>query len=133
MSAAPDREILAIFDEERRTLLTSGYRHESTDHVMRSIPIDLGWGWYILVFVVLAGSTSAVNLTDGLDGLAAGTSAIAFLAYTALATIGWQLSRTPCADASLVWSNTGSFWRLNTIVVGPCARSIATCQVPAGS
>ena len=58
--------------------------------------IDLGWGWYILVFLVLAGSTSAVNLTDGLDGLAAGTSAIAFLAYTALATIGWQLSRTPC-------------------------------------
>ena len=33
--------------------------------------IDLGWGWYILVFLVLAGSTSAVNLTDGLDGLAA--------------------------------------------------------------
>ena len=51
-----------------------------------------------LVFLVLAGSTSAVNLTDGLDGLAAGTSAIAFLAYTALATIGWQLSRTVCAD-----------------------------------
>ena len=61
--------------------------------------IDLGWGWYILVFLVLAGSTSAVNLTDGLDGLAAGTSAIAFLAYTALATIGWQLSRTPCVPA----------------------------------
>jgi phospho-N-acetylmuramoyl-pentapeptide-transferase len=60
--------------------------------------IDLGYGWYALVFLVLAGSTSAVNLTDGLDGLAAGTSAIAFLAYTALATIGWQLSRTVCAD-----------------------------------
>ena len=60
--------------------------------------IDLGYGWYALVFLVLAGSTSAVNLTDGLDGLAAGTSAIAFLAYTALATIGWQLSRTVCSD-----------------------------------
>jgi phospho-N-acetylmuramoyl-pentapeptide-transferase len=60
--------------------------------------IDLGYGWYPLVFLVLAASTSAVNLTDGLDGLAAGTSAIAFLAYTALATIGWQLSRTVCAD-----------------------------------
>ena len=62
------------------------------------IHVDLGWGWYGLVFLVLAGSTSAVNLTDGLDGLAAGTSAIAFLAYTALATVGWQLSRTVCAD-----------------------------------
>ncbi len=78
---------------------TRGSRRGST---CRSIDthIDLGWGWYILVFLVLAGSTSAVNLTDGLDGLAAGTSAIAFLAYTALATIGWQLSRTPCADAA---------------------------------
>jgi phospho-N-acetylmuramoyl-pentapeptide-transferase len=60
------------------------------------IHIDPGYGWYVVVFLVLAGSTSAVNLTDGLDGLAAGTSAIAFLAYTALATIGWQLSRTAC-------------------------------------
>ena len=60
------------------------------------VHIDLGWGWYPFIFLVLAGSTSAVNLTDGLDGLAAGTSAIAFLAYTALATVGWQLSRTVC-------------------------------------
>jgi len=60
--------------------------------------VNLGWGWYVLVFLVLAGSTSAVNLTDGLDGLAAGTSAIAFLAYPALATVGWQLSRTVCAE-----------------------------------
>jgi phospho-N-acetylmuramoyl-pentapeptide-transferase len=63
------------------------------------VHVDLGYGWYPLVFLVLAGSTSAVNLTDGLDGLAAGTSAIAFLAYTALATVGWQLSRTVCDDS----------------------------------
>ncbi|MDX6628297.1 MAG: phospho-N-acetylmuramoyl-pentapeptide-transferase, partial [Gaiellales bacterium] len=49
--------------------------------------IDLGWGWYFLVFLVLAGSTSAVNLTDGLDGLAAGCAAIVFLAYTAMTVI----------------------------------------------
>jgi phospho-N-acetylmuramoyl-pentapeptide-transferase len=60
--------------------------------------IDLGYGWYPFIFLVLAACTSAVNLSDGLDGLAAGTSAIAFLAYTALATIGWQLSRTVCSD-----------------------------------
>src|SRR5262249_55432002 len=49
--------------------------------------VDLGWGWYVLVFLVLAGATNAVNLTDGLDGLAAGTTAIAVLAYTAITTI----------------------------------------------
>jgi phospho-N-acetylmuramoyl-pentapeptide-transferase len=42
-----------------------------------SIPDWLGsmpsWMWYALAFVALVGTTHAVNLTDGLDGLAAGT------------------------------------------------------------
>lgn len=39
------------------------------------------WMVVILVILVLTGSSNAVNLTDGLDGLAAGTSAIAAVAY----------------------------------------------------
>lgn len=43
--------------------------------------VDLGLAYYILVFFVLVGTTNAVNLTDGLDGLAAGTVAVAAVAY----------------------------------------------------
>src|SRR5438094_7251566 len=52
----------------------------------RLIP-DLGW-WYLpfTVFVLVA-SSNAVNLTDGLDGLAISTFAIAAAAYTALAYV----------------------------------------------
>jgi phospho-N-acetylmuramoyl-pentapeptide-transferase len=52
----------------------------------RLIP-DLGW-WYLpfAVFVLVAIS-NAVNLTDGLDGLAISTFAIAAAAYTALAYV----------------------------------------------
>jgi phospho-N-acetylmuramoyl-pentapeptide-transferase len=52
----------------------------------RLIP-DLGW-WYLpfAVFVLVAAS-NAVNLTDGLDGLAISTFAIAAAAYTALAYV----------------------------------------------
>jgi phospho-N-acetylmuramoyl-pentapeptide-transferase len=52
----------------------------------RLIP-DLGW-WYVpfTVFVLVAAS-NAVNLTDGLDGLAISTFAIAAAAYTALAYV----------------------------------------------
>ena len=52
----------------------------------RLIP-DLGW-WYLpfTVFVLVA-SSNAVNLTDGLDGLAISTFAIAAGAYTALAYV----------------------------------------------
>ena len=45
---------------------------------------DLGPFYYVLIFFVLVGSTNAVNLTDGLDGLAAGTTTVAALAYMAI-------------------------------------------------
>ena len=39
----------------------------------------------MLVFFIIAGAANAVNLTDGLDGLAAGTSIIALFTLTAMA------------------------------------------------
>src|ERR1700704_507652 len=47
--------------------------------------VPLGWGFYILVFFVIAGAANAVNLTDGIDGLAAGTAIIALFTLTAMA------------------------------------------------
>src|SRR5215203_1323753 len=41
----------------------------------------------LVIFLVIAGSSNAVNLTDGLDGLAAGCCAIVLLAYTAITFI----------------------------------------------
>lgn len=43
--------------------------------------VDFGPLYYLLIFLVLVGTTNAVNLTDGLDGLAAGTSVVAAAAY----------------------------------------------------
>lgn len=45
---------------------------------------ELGPLYYILIFFVLVGATNAVNLTDGLDGLAAGTTTVAALAYVVI-------------------------------------------------
>ena len=42
------------------------------------------------LLLVIAGTTNAVNLTDGLDGLAAGAGALALLAYTAIAFLERQ-------------------------------------------
>ena len=47
--------------------------------------ISLGWFYFIFVVFWLVGFSNAVNLTDGLDGLLSGTSAIAFGAYAILA------------------------------------------------
>jgi phospho-N-acetylmuramoyl-pentapeptide-transferase len=48
---------------------------------------DLGWFYAIFAVIVLVGATNAVNLTDGLDGLAISTFAVAAAAYTALAYV----------------------------------------------
>ncbi|WP_226658366.1 phospho-N-acetylmuramoyl-pentapeptide-transferase [Pseudalkalibacillus hwajinpoensis] len=49
------------------------------------ISFDIGVGYVVLLFVMLVGASNAVNLTDGLDGLVAGTAAIAFGAFAILA------------------------------------------------
>jgi phospho-N-acetylmuramoyl-pentapeptide-transferase len=46
-----------------------------------------GIGFYALIFLTLAGFSNAVNLTDGLDGLAAGASAIVLVALAGIAFI----------------------------------------------
>ncbi len=52
--------------------------------------IPLGWTFGLFIFLLLVGMTNAVNITDGLDGLAGGLSAIAFLAYGIIAwNCGW--------------------------------------------
>lgn len=58
---------------------------------------DIGWTlgkgiWVVWAVLVIFGSSNAVNLTDGLDGLAAGTSILVFAAYV---IIGYWIFRHP--------------------------------------
>lgn len=49
------------------------------------INIPLGWTFGIFILLVLVGTTNAVNITDGLDGLCGGLSVMAFIAYGVIA------------------------------------------------
>lgn len=49
--------------------------------------VELGSFFYVLLFFVLVGTTNAVNLTDGLDGLAAGTVSVASLCFMVVCLI----------------------------------------------
>ena len=55
---------------------------------------DLGFLFHVLVFFIIVGTTNAVNLTDGLDGLAAGTTAVAAVIYAA---VSWVLGQPDVA------------------------------------
>ncbi|MDY0322790.1 MAG: phospho-N-acetylmuramoyl-pentapeptide-transferase [Candidatus Carbobacillus sp.] len=85
-------------------LVQNGYR------TVFSIPgwgnIDLGPWYALIVWLVFVATTNAVNITDGLDGLLAGSGAIVFLTYVMIA---YTLSRYDLAifAAALVGSLLG--------------------------
>src|SRR5919108_201854 len=72
--------------------------------------IDLGVAYPILIFLVLAGATNGVNLTDGLDGLAAGCCAIVFLTFTAMTFITTGQQDLALLSACLVGACVGFLW-----------------------
>jgi phospho-N-acetylmuramoyl-pentapeptide-transferase len=96
----------------------------TTDVYLPLLDVDLplSWGWYVLLFFIIAGAANGVNLTDGIDGLAAGTTTIAILTYTAMSLVAALASirAVGAADqvdldlailgASLVGASIGFLW-----------------------
>src|SRR5436305_11222821 len=73
--------------------------------------IDLGPFYPVFIYLVVAGTTSAVNLTDGLDGLAAGCAAIVLLAYIGITFIAGAAERDlTMLAACLVGACIGFLW-----------------------
>lgn len=63
----------------------------------------------VLMLLVIVGATNAVNLTDGLDGLAAGAGSIALLSYTAIAFLERQYDLAIICGA-MVGAIIGFLW-----------------------
>lgn len=65
------------------------YRNNGGDSnlVISSLGINasLGWAFGLFILLVLVGTTNAVNISDGLDGLAGGLSVVAIMAYGVIA------------------------------------------------
>ncbi|MBA2428182.1 MAG: phospho-N-acetylmuramoyl-pentapeptide-transferase [Thermoleophilaceae bacterium] len=68
------------------------------------------WIYPILIFFVLAGASNGVNLTDGLDGLAAGCAAIVLMTYTAITFVSYEETGLPLISACLVGGCVGFLW-----------------------
>jgi len=77
--------------------LAAHHQHLSHDLYIPVVDssIPLGRGWYVLLFLIIAGAVNGVNLTDGIDGLAAGTGLIATATFTAMAVTIFIRSQTP--------------------------------------
>jgi phospho-N-acetylmuramoyl-pentapeptide-transferase len=53
------------------------------------VDLPLSYAFYALLFLVIAGAANGVNLTDGLDGLAAGTTIIALMTFLSMVVIAY--------------------------------------------
>jgi phospho-N-acetylmuramoyl-pentapeptide-transferase len=65
-------------------MLKNNYSTAITFPFLKDVVLNLGLLYIPFVMVVLVGASNAVNLTDGLDGLAIGSTLIAAVTYTAL-------------------------------------------------
>ena len=76
--------------------LAAQHQHLPTEVYVPGIgDLQLSYGWYGLLFLVIAGAANGVNLTDGLDGLAAGTVTIALFTFGSMIVISWIRSGPP--------------------------------------
>ncbi len=55
------------------------------------IKVELGNWYYIIVVLIIISTTNAVNLTNGLDGLAAGASSIVLAVFCFIAFLEWSI------------------------------------------
>lgn len=75
-------------------LLVAGLLYARADfdtHVsvpfLKQVTLDLGWGYILFATIVIVGTSNAVNLTDGLDGLAIGPMTVAGATYIVLSYV----------------------------------------------
>lgn len=62
-------------------ILSPNFTTQVTVPFFKQIAPDLGWGYILFAAFVIVGASNAVNLTDGLDGLAIGPVIIAAVTY----------------------------------------------------
>jgi len=65
--------------------LKPGFNSQVTIPFFKTVLPNLGWGYVLLSTFIIVGTANAVNLTDGLDGLAIGPATICFATYVLFA------------------------------------------------
>ena len=85
-----------------------GYMDTEIYFPLVDVNVDLHWLYFPFLFLVIAGTSNGVNLTDGIDGLAAGTCAISLITLLAIALIDWIRSADTVAAGATSTSTSPS-------------------------
>ncbi|HKH26381.1 MAG TPA: phospho-N-acetylmuramoyl-pentapeptide-transferase [Acidimicrobiia bacterium] len=105
-------------------LLALRYVDTSTNlSFTRVVDLDLGtWLWAAWAILIIVGSANAVNITDGMDGLASGAATLVFFAFTVIAF--WQF-RHPAVYATIGMSTVPEGFRANSLDLAVVAAGMA--------
>ena len=92
-------------------VLTATRKFTTEIVVWRGVTLDFGYGYYVLAFLLMIGLSNAVNLTDGLDGLAGGLSILAALGLAwAIHILPSGFDQLPLFNYALAGSCLGFLW-----------------------
>ena len=95
------------------SLVISLWLYQSPELHSQRLPggssIELGWWFVPLSVLAIFGATAGVNLVDGLDGLAGGTTLFAFVCYLALALMS-GLAAPAVFSAVMIGGLLGFLW-----------------------
>ena len=95
----------------------------------RSTAINLGWFFFIWVFLMIAASSNGVNLTDGLDGLAVGSAAQVLAAFVVIGF--WQFRHARFYDLIATGSDPFDLAIVAAALFGACAGFLWWNTAPA--
>ncbi len=110
--------------------LLPGFNSELTFPFLKRLVLDLGIFYIPFVVIVLVGASNAVNLTDGLDGLAIGTTSVAAATYAVFTYVAGnrviagylQIAHVPGRWAR--WRSSAVPWSV------PASASCGTTRTP---
>ena len=92
---------------------------KTTVPFLKNVEIDLGLVYPIMVIIVITATSNAVNLTDGLDGLAVGLLAICFSVFAAVSYISGRIDFSDYLNI-LYLPGAGELSVFSSAMVGAC-------------
>jgi phospho-N-acetylmuramoyl-pentapeptide-transferase len=106
---------------------------EEIDDAFREGPViaDMGWWALLLVVVVIVGSSNAVNLTDGLDGLATGCTLTVALTYAVMCYVAGNFRFASYLQVPFV-SGAGELTVVCAALIG-ASLGFFVVQLPSGA
>jgi phospho-N-acetylmuramoyl-pentapeptide-transferase len=95
----------------------------------RSTALDLGVLFYVWAWIMISGASNAVNLTDGLDGLAVGSAALVLGAFVVIGF--WQFRHPVFYDLAATGSDPFDLAIVASALFGACAGFLWWNTAPA--